>query len=217
MLNLLERLQIEKVCDTDAEAFAIDVKNKLGYKPLADKLLLSEEAATLSRIGLMPFTPESVVKYKVETAAKASTPDSTIAFGIFGCFLAIGACSLIGFFVCAILMISSIADRESVYMCLLTMFGSLVGAIMTVICTPTKEAYWHLVKIDDYDDEIPAFVLQTALDIRKDHPAAALFVDRLVVEQKTFDPFLVVQFDIDRPKHYIEVWAEPGFRQQRTV
>jgi len=71
---------------------------------------------------------------------------------------------------------------------------------------------------------VPEFVLQTALDVKKIDPSCVLYVDQLIAipaertkrEPISLDPFLVAVTQ-DGQEHYLEVWNEPGFKQQRMI
>lgn len=81
---------------------------------------------------------------------------------------------------------------------------------------------WNEREIERYHEEIPEFVLNKAVQIKKELPEAQLFVEYLEESQ---DPFLVVktQKEVDHgswksnediESYYIEVWNEPKFENR---
>ena len=71
---------------------------------------------------------------------------------------------------------------------------------------------WTRTKIDEYKFPIPEFVLNKAVQIKKECPEAELYVESLMV-----DPFLVAvipgatRYSSPKEEAYIEVWDEPKF------
>lgn len=77
---------------------------------------------------------------------------------------------------------------------------------------------WVMKKLDSsYSQQIPEFALQTACDLLEELPGLKFYVEELVVRRKpTKDPFLVAE-DAAGNFHYLEVWNEPGYKQQRIA
>jgi hypothetical protein len=83
-----------------------------------------------------------------------------------------------------------------------------------------KDPTWRLTKLGNYTQPVPEFVLQKAVEIKRELPAAAFYVDQLAV-----DPFLIVSLEplkdwvVNAPSRaldpetaaYVEVWSEPKF------
>jgi hypothetical protein len=83
-----------------------------------------------------------------------------------------------------------------------------------------KDPTWRLTKLGNYTQPVPEFVLQKAVEIKREVPAAAFYVDQLAV-----DPFLIVSLGplkdwvVNAPSRaldpetaaYVEVWSEPKF------
>jgi hypothetical protein len=75
-----------------------------------------------------------------------------------------------------------------------------------------QRAEWEVVCIKGYHLPIPEFALQTAIDVKTACPEVALFIEEL---RTTKDPFLVAK--LGGETYYLEVWNEPGFKQERVV
>lgn len=65
---------------------------------------------------------------------------------------------------------------------------------------------WVRTGLKSYEQEIPEFVLNKAVQIKKELPDVNLYVEHLVHKP---DPFLVAV--LDGEEFYVEVWEEPGF------
>jgi hypothetical protein len=78
---------------------------------------------------------------------------------------------------------------------------------------------WRLMKLRSYTAPVPEFVLQKAIEIKRELPEAEFYVDQLAI-----DPFLIVSLvdladwstNKDRKLDpetaaYVEVWSEPKF------
>ena len=89
--------------------------------------------------------------------------------------------------------------------CIVLLFG------MLVLADKVKVLSWHLVDLNGFQDEVPDFVLQTAITIKKRLPEATFFVDVCQKEKLNVDPFLVMQFRGE--SYYLEVWNEPKFEK----
>jgi len=73
---------------------------------------------------------------------------------------------------------------------------------------------WASVEIGKYAQPIPEFVLNKAIQIKREIPEAVILIESL---EDYPDPFLVVAIKDPRysclfaETHYVEVWAEPKF------
>ena len=81
------------------------------------------------------------------------------------------------------------------------------------------EDEWRIFAFRPIDENaIPEFALQTACDLKERFPNFTFGID--VLEEKkeqpiTYDPFLWMRGDWD--VYYLEVWNEPGYKQERMV
>ncbi len=67
--------------------------------------------------------------------------------------------------------------------------------------------FWHETEIEKYKKAIPDFVLNKAIQIKKQVPDCQIFIEEL---EYNLDPFLVVRIGYQET-YYVEVWDEPGF------
>jgi len=70
---------------------------------------------------------------------------------------------------------------------------------------------WKMVRLDKYTKPVPEHVLRKCVQIKKAAPEAEFYVDELVEETRTLDPFMVVSLGAD--KAVFEVWDEPEFEE----
>lgn len=75
----------------------------------------------------------------------------------------------------------------------------------------SMEDAWGRTPIRYYTEEIPEFVLNKAIQIKKALPTVGVYVEHLVDQP---DPFLVVASGGE--EFYVEVWMEPGFEGRVT-
>lgn len=94
-------------------------------------------------------------------------------------------------------------------------FAALALTALGISAYCDRYRNWTKVRYNDYAYQIPEFVLQTAIDIKKDLPDANLYIDQLTVANFTVDPFLVVNYK--QKDYYVEVWNEPKYKQKRTI
>lgn len=72
---------------------------------------------------------------------------------------------------------------------------------------------WDMDSLEHYEEEVPTFVLNKALQIKEKIPSAKFVIDSLQVNAVDKDPFLVVF--LDKERYYIEVWDEPTFEAEQ--
>ena len=72
---------------------------------------------------------------------------------------------------------------------------------------------WRGIALAKYQQEVPAFVLQRALEIKKELPEAEFSIELLAQTSRFADPFLVVYCVGER--YYVDVWDEPNFQAER--
>ena len=80
-------------------------------------------------------------------------------------------------------------------------------------------AKWRRITLSSYGKPVPEFALQTAVDIAEHTGTSEVdfYIDQLVVNERTLDPFLVVRCKKDTTDYYLEVWNEPKFKQEREI
>jgi len=252
MITVLTRVPVaHAIPDSTATAvpsLLVEAREHLGYQYGVDATeqhndVHAQRAALrkrLEQLDVRPFDPRSVVKYKRQQAAKAAGHKLRFAvrvepilawFGLAllvmaaGCGIACGITSACHCYYASTTLgyLAAIAG--------LTFVGTLLGmgiAIWTGYITPGPSPardiwpVWKQQKIKHYDAPIPEYVLQTAVDIKRECPNARLRIDRLTVPKAPrliLDPFLVLQLpvaDSDLQQDvYLEVWEEPDFKAER--
>ena len=66
-----------------------------------------------------------------------------------------------------------------------------------------------------YEGPVPEFALVTAMELHQRVPDVKFTIEELIVNEIPHDPFLVAS--LNGQKHYVEVWAEPGYKQERLA
>lgn len=172
-------------------------------------------AQTLQELGLRPYTCSSVKRYK-QIKALGAVPWRSLLLQIAyfalpiliflsGVSFAISWCAII------IMIIFSAAPGWSV--------GINVGSLALIplcflglYCISEKRvrcAEWVRVNQSYYNDPVPAHVQQTITDIRSRCPQAELWIEELILYDKTLDPLLIA---VDQNgEYYLEAWDEPAF------
>ncbi len=189
-----------------------------------EKRDLPEEPSVLQALdglGLSPFKPESVARYKRKIdrhyawkSLPARCAGLLIFTGVVSAFLfALSSLSL------AISVISSEApSRGGAWPVLVTFCLGLVSLVTGIRCTMAKtytpiwERYRHY-RI--WDAGTPEFVQHTGDEITGQVPGAEVYVEKLTVNEQVVDPFLVIVHGDE--EYYVEVWDEPGFDKKRQV
>lgn len=225
--QLFAQDELLKAAREELKYSAIDQPGKL------DEILFS--------IGVTPFTDSSIEAYK-DRATKANNCIpwmigmilGTLALGAIGAFISmiawnyersagpvVGACFLAASACCAIAVVALYQRRKHLLPPGIA-FDDLIGAV----------ASWKTCTLEDYERPVPEFVLQTALDFKRelvkraDQPEMKgcthnILIDELRMEKvRPVDPFLVLML-----KHpgqspvlrYVEVWNEPKYKQERLA
>lgn len=178
------------------EDMAKTVRNAIGYGGLQNAVenyrLQVKDALFANELiekGYAPFEMSAVSKYKFREELKANK---------WGVTLAVLAVLLLPASIAAGFIIS-----EFFVFCLL-------GAVpLIAIASNTTSYEWCTDRIRDYDSPIPIEVLNTAMELKREFPAAGLYVESLMAKEKVRDPFLIIkQYE---KSYYIAVWDEPGF------
>jgi hypothetical protein len=224
MLQMLERCAAQPIQSEEAQ-FAETVREKLGYK-LPQNSLPADDVKLYQKIQLMPFTPESVERYKAKAKRKAENGEFGKAVANLGGGLMI--ISLLALFFgwvsCFLNTISGVKPEAAELGYLLTIGGLalllVTGCMFWFTSGLAAKATWKTMSLREYISPVPEFVLQTAVDIQSQNPHAKFFIHYLETEKMTVDPFLIVILHPDGSRHrldYIEVWNEPGFKGKRMV
>lgn len=187
-------------------------KRELGYGAggLNQEVVTRIEKAT----GLRPFTHQSVAAYK-EEARRAANRRAPLGVAWF-------LASVFGVVVsgCCLFATGSVTAGVNWWF-LLPLAACLASTVSAVDwCRRTAGRWgWNHHGIRTYQEPVPEFVLQTALDVTKEFGLSALndhfAICALQRERASADPFLVFYYKGDT--YHLEVWNEPGYKQQRIL
>ncbi|HXV26682.1 MAG TPA: DUF308 domain-containing protein [Candidatus Paceibacterota bacterium] len=178
---------------------------ELGYKPLNDAALGFRLLGVLFKLGVTPFTDESVRRYMAQAKYRAN--------GRFRAFNALGVVLLIGGVAGLVSFIASASSPGATFSwatSALMVAGILSAGVGLALLTdgPSPKT-WDAHDLNEYARPVPAKALLTALRIREEMPAARFSVYELA-ERRRVDPFLSVT--AGNEEYFIAVWDEPTFR-----
>jgi len=218
----------EKVIEKNVLTYA--AKN-LGYTHPGkqQKRAQSELAEAIRQSGLKPFTTESVRDYKevaktggkfVNIAERIDRIANKMPY-IFTWLAALAIVAVIGMIVgfCMFLCGSMFATAVTISSCIaLTFFGPLPMVILIFFyCWNNRKREWRLISLSNYTGPVPEFALATAQEIHMRAPETDFLIDEFVVEKRVVDPFLIAKCKKSGIEFYLEVWSEPGYKQQRKA
>jgi hypothetical protein len=182
----------------------------LGYaklkRTLAAGKISGELARVLKRLDIQPFSRDSVERYKSEqpdAVELSGAPEFFKRHRKLGRILlwlipVWGLLSMIGIAAGGLiswqLVIASLAS-----ILLLVAKGCEFDDRLAALF-PT----WERVPLSEYPEDIPLYVLEKAVTIKKQLPGAQFYV-----EQRARDPFLIVK--CDEEEYYVDLWQEPRF------
>ena len=188
----------------------------LGYKhPRTEQLCAKGRLSDALRVaGIKPFTRESVTAYKKAQEKLVTSREMQPSNRLLRCA---------GFMCLAELLVGICipravwpTDREAVMMLIaVAIFLPLMLAVVSALGCDGLRIGWEMSPLKGYEKEVPGFALETAHEIRLRVPEAKFYIDELLVQRITMDPFLVVR--LHGEKFYVEVWEEPSYRQVRMA
>lgn len=169
-------------------------------------------AKVFAAAQVQPFTEESVRRYKWRAVAKDVA--KWLGIAAVGAGLVAGAAAWT--FAWGETAWSAVPALLTIALALVTVFTGRFAVM--------DRPRWDTIPLDSYVQPVPTFALMTALALQRAADANGLscgfYVDRLLgradVRQERLDPFLVMRTE-DGALHYIEVWDEPSFTQERKV
>ncbi len=215
-LELLERQQalVPEWDDREFnEEFVKQCETTLGYHHLTARRDQHDTdswfCGILNELGIKPFTSASVEKYKADMLWKAHQPRRLWLYGVatvlFACICGLSA---------------SLCFNMPLLGIPFLIVGIISGiAVYTVSFDPPTSLAWEWSTLDiGAVANVPEFALQTALDVKRKVEGHHIYMRVNVLrnrEQQARDPFLIVRFN--GQDYYVEVWNEPGYKQQRQV
>jgi hypothetical protein len=210
----------------------------LGYKhPQRDRDLAKGELSNALRImDFKPLTQESVERYKSHKLRKHQTSVIWYRFIINTsdvgkwqtCFILVmwllvaPLSALIFAAVACVLGLPS--DLAPVAGLLSLLFTGSIPFILSWYARKRKwksrTAFWRSIPMKGYSAPIPEIALATAMEVHQRVPKVTFAIEELVVERQKSspiidDPFLVAILGNER--YYLEVWEEPGYKQERMA
>lgn len=166
-----------------------------------------------NELDIRPFTERSVANYKYYTTEFYKNLDSVLAIS---CLIAgfAAAAFTVASFVFSIANFFGYCEPQYWPSFASTILWSIVGIGLLGHLWTSKTRHWQQTSFESYQDQMPEYALQTAVDVKKHLPMATICVDRLIISDMVIDPFLVVRYKAR--DYYVEVWNEPKYKQQRV-
>jgi hypothetical protein len=203
-------------------------KQNLGYvHPEKERLSREGELATALRVaGITPFTRKSVMEYKEARRLECDQRNVNFLHARRKAGKAFLICLLLGVALGLFLVPWSgygakLTTSKSIMFVFLGVVaaGTLMSAFLYAVFDENIKHLrieWKQFALTNYSQPIPEFALTTAKEIHQRVPGVQFFIDELVVENLSKDPFLVAKLG-DLESYHVEVWAEPGYQQKRMV
>lgn len=241
-VNVQERLEALREEEAELELLSGRVElaeraaEELGYDVLKKKIeerdLVEQKSSTecqvlqtLSEVGpdAVPYKPELVEKYKDEMVRMDmpfllrhrnwKAPERLVTFFAGALVVSI------------IVSLTGMAIQVFSYQWFALLLCGIAGLLNTAICfiafnltvdtIEYKPIGWNRHIISEYPEQIPEFVLETALSVKERLPEAEFCIDSFVKNEGVGCPFLVMCYQ--RDEYYLEVWNEPKFKAQRLA
>lgn len=212
----------ERIPQIEDHIFQDDLADRaaklLGYERLRDEDSSKgiDIMSVLSELDIAPFEFRSVQKYKIQKAKSIGIYNKRFLQAI----EALGV-ALVGVAIFSILTTLTAMTSDGVSWTVISvpfMIAVLSMVIATTLARGINEdkrkiGKWKLVPLKGATERVPEFALETACQIKERIPSAEFYLDTLVCEEVQYDPFLVLR--LNNTDYYLEVWDEPGFKQER--
>ena len=194
----------------ESEELAEKAANLLGYHAVKTHLQIekvntdAQIVDTIRELQIQPYANRSVEKYKNKVIRKYTFKNIP--------YYCLNGVQAAFFATLAAAIISGIANIWLSLGYTWAWFGlAAVVCLATVLISENFvlkwKAVWDFIPISEYDNVIPEFALQTAVDLKEKCPSVNLFIEELDI-----DPFLVAKLSSGQ-RIYLEVWNEPKFRK----
>jgi hypothetical protein len=202
----------------------------LGYVGLSNALSAQKQneagtqfaADVFARLGIEPFTNESVERYKAKMLHKLNKPyrlDELCDHGGFAAsYIISGVALLIFSLACLFIGIDAGWHKVPLVVKTLAVASTIIPAWAISVGVRAKRIQWEWrsVPLHQTNSHIPAFAISRAIELRQELGANVnLGIEELRSWERTKDPFLFA--DIAGKRYYLDVWDEPGFEGRRTV
>lgn len=216
----IERMSFTQVDESQAdsrEQLALQAKELLGYKKLA--LAITTKGAllfALRKLEIEPLSTRSVEAYK----SIKSKPGMWNGHRLGYIWMVVAAClfGISRYF-------GHFTDfNQLIFPNFAVWIAAVLGVISSIVALTARfdsdyrgkrTTYsWRQHEISSYAGTIPEFVLHKAIQIKREVPDAALFVEQLYEQEERHiipnrDPFLVAKLGDEC--YYIEVWDEKEY------
>jgi len=237
--TLLERNPLPEMAPEDLiNQNVLDYADRtLGYRhPHKQRLACKGRLAQALKVaGIQPFTNESVAAYKEKMLGQKTWLYSFLNNNNSDAFQVIGAlgllCSVATFVFSGSTSYGYYVGGGSFWFSWHHAFWTLVsGALVAIFGTigffghllktqPYEyQVSWEIKPLANYDQPVPEFALATSMELHQRVPEVKFSIDQFVVTKArkiTQDPFLIAE--LGEEKYYIEVWDEPGYKQERKA
>ncbi len=182
----------------------------LGYSRLKRTVAAENEIRELSQVleelDIRPFSRDSVRRYKAEVPDAAELKDVPEFFKRHRKL----ACLLLW-----LIALWAILSAIGIAVGWFLSWKLGVASVLSILVIFTKGCKfddrlaalfqkWERLPLAEYQEEVPLYVLQKAVEIKRRLPAAEFYI-----EQRAEDPFLIVT--CGEREEYIEAWREPRF------
>jgi len=210
--------------DESKKELAKQCKKELGYPVLSQTIERDKNKTKLEqcmdRVGLRPFTRETIEKYKKEEANRRWYEYNAADFKITATVAAVLAS-----FYCSWFIMYFCSGAWIAIPVIFSILGALGFGFLLTVALPDifrVRAEWLTDHLSVYKKPIPEYALETALGLQKELKAEGIdseckfYVESLFIHKEARDPFLFVQCG-NFNRYYLEVWDEPNFGVEKLV
>lgn len=176
-----------------------------GYKGLNRLTIIHD----LVRIGICPFDPEGVQKYKDGVTGELNKKENS-EFNLRWLRLCIWASLFLGVPIIAVGFLSDLSQTAPLLSIPTVVLCTILGSGCIDRSARIDMWRWELVEISRYSEKVPVNVVRLAAEIKLKLPDVGLYVDGLTKRRIiTADPFLVISRG--EALAHVAVWDEPSF------
>lgn len=224
LLERIKEIKFDPTVDVpeENEALAKAANEVLGYHALSHEIE-SQYAAqqtnslliNLLTLGIHPFTPRSVEKYKT-ALTKRTSYSARGAAKVAWAFLLFGLSLIAGSIAMAVMYNPNFAWLVGPgFLCAVAS-----GVVLFDIYESAfgRSVEWKRFSMRGYKHPIPKSVVQMAVTIAQTIEGVSLEIEEMVVTQAPkalFDPFLIVTQG--KEKYYVAVWGEKDFEAEQLA
>jgi len=212
--------QVDEMLADDRQKLAKEARDLLGYKTLANTLIVPEALMfTLRKLGIEPLCPFGVQDYKAKKAKPGMWSDVKLGLRLLGA--AVAALTAAGWLNRGLDWKSATGTAFAIIgLCVVVLMFTVFGLCFMFDSNHTNShrttREWEKVPLRNFDAPVPEYVLLKAVQIRKEC-AASLSVEYLVEQdqqgpRRLPDPFLIATLGDEH--YYIDVWDEKEYERE---